>query len=181
MIEIIAPSSSLADEIIAIKANGLRPHQKVSIQTQQANNNGQLFHAYAYYAANHNRLIYTLVDTSLGGSYSGVAEMGLFWAMKRPCHIEESFGNLFKFDVAPSTVVLKIFNGFLEEKRIWSAHEIARTSIERRYNDENAKRIQIIMKKYSAHYFCLVEMSFIQECYIWMHCLVESLNFVHPC
>ncbi|XP_077969939.1 acyl-coenzyme A amino acid N-acyltransferase 1-like [Styela clava] len=164
MLKIIAPSSSLADEIIAIKANGLKPHQKVTIQTQKANNNGQLFHAYAYYAANHNGFIDTSVDTSLGGSYSGVAEMGLFWAMKRPCHIEESFGNFSKFDVAPATVVLKIFNGFLEEKRIRSAHEIARTitlnrkrgylpfpppplgckcSIERRYNNENVKRIQI--------------------------------------
>ncbi|XP_039247782.2 bile acid-CoA:amino acid N-acyltransferase-like [Styela clava] len=144
MAELIAPLTSLSDELVEIKVQGLKPQQKITIQSCQTSERGQLFHAFAHYIANEKGFVDVSSDRSLGGSYVGVEQMGLFWAMETPSYAGKSYGNLIKQNPStPDEVQLKLYDNFIQEENIRNFESIASIIIKRQYINETFDRIPI--------------------------------------
>ncbi|XP_077975547.1 acyl-coenzyme A thioesterase 1-like [Styela clava] len=144
MAQFKVPINSLADEAISIIVTGLEKEQKVTIQSVQTSDKGQMFHAFACYVADKNGIVNVETTSSVRGSYVGIEDMGLFWAMRRPQCVGKSFGTLIKTDItSPDVVRLEVFGGHLKESDIWTSIPLASTSIYRWYNPCNVKRIQV--------------------------------------
>nr|XP_039270085.1 bile acid-CoA:amino acid N-acyltransferase-like [Styela clava] len=144
MAELVAPLTSLIDELVEIKARGLKPKQKITIQSRQTSEKGQLFHALAHYITSETGLVTVSSDESLGGSYVGVEQMGLFWSMKRPSYVGKSYGTLTKYNlVVPAEIQLHLYDNFLQEEDIWNFKPIASLTIKRQYICKTVHRIQI--------------------------------------
>lgn len=62
--------------------SGLNPHQRVDLRSKITDENGLDFKASATYQADDSGQIDLKRDSSLGGSFTGVEPMGLYWALK---------------------------------------------------------------------------------------------------
>ncbi|XP_041716998.1 acyl-coenzyme A thioesterase 1-like [Coregonus clupeaformis] len=69
------------DEPVHVKVDGLSPHQKVGLRSKLRDDKGIIFRASALYSADSKGQVDLCLSPSLGGSYTGVEPMGLFWAM----------------------------------------------------------------------------------------------------
>ncbi|XP_069773518.1 acyl-coenzyme A thioesterase 5-like [Narcine bancroftii] len=75
----VSPQSSLADESVCIRAEGLRPHQEVTLRAQV--HGGRLFDSSALLRADGRGSLHAGRSPSLGGDYLGVQPMGLLWTL----------------------------------------------------------------------------------------------------
>ncbi|XP_072485284.1 acyl-coenzyme A thioesterase 1-like [Notamacropus eugenii] len=99
---------SLWDEPVAIAVHGLAPAQRVTLRASLRDETGGLFQASARYEADADGQLNLARAPSLGGSYSGVEPMGLFWSMKP----DKPFWRLMKRDVqTPFPVDLEVYEG----------------------------------------------------------------------
>ena len=78
----VEPFSTLIDEKITITVDGLLPGQPVTFSAELVERNMK-FVSHAYYKANNTGMVDVSSMESLGGSYTGVEQMGLFWSMKQ--------------------------------------------------------------------------------------------------
>lgn len=69
------------DKPVQIKVGGLAPRQRVELRSKLVDDRGIIFKASALYAADESGQVDVCRSPSLGGSYTGVEPMGLFWAM----------------------------------------------------------------------------------------------------
>ncbi|XP_074146172.1 acyl-coenzyme A thioesterase 1-like [Sminthopsis crassicaudata] len=98
----------LWDEPVEIAVHGLDPAQPVTLRASLRDEKGELFQASAHYRADAGGQLHLAREPALGGSYSGVEPMGLFWSM-RP---EKSYRRLVKRDVqTPFRVDLEVYEG----------------------------------------------------------------------
>ncbi|XP_072485279.1 acyl-coenzyme A thioesterase 1-like [Notamacropus eugenii] len=99
---------SLWDEPVAIAVHGLAPAQRVTLRASFLDEKGALFQASALYEADAGGQLDLARAPSLGGSYSGVEPMGLFWSMKP----DKPFWRLVKRDVqTPFLLDLEVYEG----------------------------------------------------------------------
>ncbi|XP_027700533.1 acyl-coenzyme A thioesterase 1-like [Vombatus ursinus] len=99
---------SLWDEPLAISVHGLAPAQPVTLRASFRDEKGELFQASARYQADAGGQLDLARAPALGGSYSGVEPMGLFWSMKPA----KPYWRLVKRDVqTPFLVELEVYDG----------------------------------------------------------------------
>ncbi|XP_054828015.1 acyl-coenzyme A amino acid N-acyltransferase 1-like [Eublepharis macularius] len=136
----VTPERSLADLPVWIRASGLNPSQTVTLHSSLIDEKGVKFEARAFYQANEAGEVDVKEASALGGDYTGVCPMGLFWSLKP----EKMFHRLIKRDVigSPFHVQINLFDSFV---LMPSAKDtpLATCSIERWYVTPGVERFQI--------------------------------------
>lgn len=77
----ILPAHCYFDESVQVIVQGLCPKQRVTLMAKVKDDKGMIFQSSAEYQANENGEVDLNCSSSLGGSYSGVEPMGLFWSL----------------------------------------------------------------------------------------------------
>nr|XP_005284635.1 acyl-coenzyme A thioesterase 1 isoform X1 [Chrysemys picta bellii] len=102
---------SLFDEPLAIAVQGLCPQQEVTLRLSLQDEGGELFQSCARYQAGSSGeldLTRSPALPGLGGSFSGLEPMGLFWSLQP----QKPFRRLVKRDVeSPFCLELEVFEG----------------------------------------------------------------------
>ncbi|XP_056621068.1 acyl-coenzyme A thioesterase 6 [Triplophysa dalaica] len=70
------------EDPVHVTVNGLNPRQRVQLRSRVTDDNGLVFQASATYEASDNCQVDLTSHPSLGGSFTGIEPMGLFWALK---------------------------------------------------------------------------------------------------
>ncbi|KAM5299927.1 bile acid-CoA:amino acid N-acyltransferase [Ctenodactylus gundi] len=134
------PPKALADEPVHIRASGLRPSQMVTLKAWLKDEKGTLFRSRAFFRANEAGDVDLERDPALGGDYTGVHPMGLFWSLKP----ERAFRRLLKQDVmsSPFWVTLDLHDSvcFLDSA---AAQPRARRMVQRWFSGPGVQREQI--------------------------------------
>ncbi|KAL0963079.1 hypothetical protein UPYG_G00349400 [Umbra pygmaea] len=121
------------DEAVHVKVHGLSPHQKVELKSMVSDDKGVVFKASALYTADAQGLVDLCRSPSLGGSYTGVEPMGLFWAMEA----QTPHSKLVKRDVLdPLMVDIEVLQGDTGEA-------LATQTNERQFMKEGMRRIPL--------------------------------------
>ncbi|XP_050831354.1 acyl-coenzyme A amino acid N-acyltransferase 2 isoform X2 [Serinus canaria] len=110
MVEVtVTPQSSLADRPVQIRVRGLSPSQLVTLRAWLKDEQGECFQSRAFFRADGAGEVDPGLHAALGGSYSGVWPMGLFWFLQP----DTLFRRLVKRDVAgsPFRVRLEVLDG----------------------------------------------------------------------
>uniref|UniRef100_A0AAZ3QFY3 Uncharacterized protein n=2 Tax=Oncorhynchus tshawytscha TaxID=74940 RepID=A0AAZ3QFY3_ONCTS len=124
------------DEPVHVKVDGLSPHQKVELRSKLKDDKGVIFRASALVAADASGQVDLCRSPSLGGSYTGVESMGLFWAMVA----ETPHSKLLKKNVLGSMMVdIEVLHGDTGEL-------LATETNERLFMTEGVRRIPLGMK-----------------------------------
>ncbi|NXC77896.1 BAAT acyltransferase, partial [Anhinga anhinga] len=110
MVEVtVTPRSSLADRPVQVLARGLSPSQLVTLRASLTDEKGECFQARAFFHADGAGEVDPGRHAAVGGSYTGVWPMGLFWFLQP----DTLFRRLVKRDVtgSPFLVRLEVFDG----------------------------------------------------------------------
>ncbi|NXP21380.1 BAAT acyltransferase, partial [Scytalopus superciliaris] len=110
MVEVtVTPQSSLSDRRVRVRVRGLCPAQLVTLRAWLRDEHGERFQSRAFFRADPSGEVDPGRHAALGGSYSGVWPMGLFWFLQP----DTLFRRLVKRDVAgsPFLVRLEVFDG----------------------------------------------------------------------
>ncbi|NXH16797.1 ACNT1 acyltransferase, partial [Bucco capensis] len=110
MVEVtVSPPASLVDRPVQLHVRGLAPAQLVTLRSLLLDEQGEAFQARAFYRANQAGEVDPSQQPALGGSYSGLWPMGLFWFLQP----DTPFRRLLKRDVAgsPFLVHLEVYDG----------------------------------------------------------------------
>ncbi|KAM6308441.1 bile acid-CoA:amino acid N-acyltransferase-like [Aegotheles albertisi] len=110
MVEVtVTPQSSLADRPVQVLVRGLSPSQLVTIWAWLKDEQGERFQARGFFRADGTGEVDPGRHAALGGSYTGLCPMGLFWFLQP----DTLFRRLVKRDVAgsPFLVHLEVFDG----------------------------------------------------------------------
>eukprot|EP00795_Rhopilema_esculentum_P012916 gene12916-3671_t len=79
---IIAPKCPvLVDQRIQMKVKNLSPFQSVTLRVELNSDKSELFESYGHYIADKDGELNLSRDSSFGGTYKGIDNMGLFWSM----------------------------------------------------------------------------------------------------
>lgn len=79
----LLPSSKCSfEDPVHVTVSGLNPQQRVDLRSKITDEKGLVFKASATYQADSSGQVDLNRDPSLGGSFTGVEPMGLFWALK---------------------------------------------------------------------------------------------------
>ncbi|KAM3861212.1 acyl-coenzyme A thioesterase 1 [Diretmus argenteus] len=121
------------DKPVQVKVQGLAPHQRVELRSRLVDDRKVVFKASALYTADETGLVDVCRSPSLGGSYTGVEPMGLFWAMAP----ETPHSKLLKKNVlSPTLVTIDALSGDTGEV-------LASETNERGYMTEGMRRIPL--------------------------------------
>ena len=76
--------TTTVDQKVDITVSKLSPEQHITLRARTIDDSKVVFESFAHYKANKNGEVSLLVSSqpSMGGSYTGVEPMGLFWSMK---------------------------------------------------------------------------------------------------
>ncbi|XP_023127528.2 acyl-coenzyme A thioesterase 1 [Amphiprion ocellaris] len=132
-LKILPSVRCLFDKLVQVKVEGLAPHKPVQLRSKLVDDRGVVFKASALYKADETGQVDVSRAPSLGGSYTGVEPMGLFWAMA-PDTPHNKFTK--KNVLSPTLVELEVVNG---ETGVILASE----TNEREYMTEGMKRIPL--------------------------------------
>nr|XP_019953003.1 PREDICTED: acyl-coenzyme A thioesterase 1-like [Paralichthys olivaceus]XP_019953004.1 PREDICTED: acyl-coenzyme A thioesterase 1-like [Paralichthys olivaceus]XP_019953005.1 PREDICTED: acyl-coenzyme A thioesterase 1-like [Paralichthys olivaceus] len=80
-LKILPSVRCLFDKLVQVKVDGLAPFKPVELRSKLVDDRGMIFKASASYKADETGRVDVSRAPSLGGSYTGVEPMGLFWAM----------------------------------------------------------------------------------------------------
>uniref|UniRef100_A0A8C9XHZ2 Acyl-CoA thioesterase 22 n=1 Tax=Sander lucioperca TaxID=283035 RepID=A0A8C9XHZ2_SANLU len=123
----------LFDKMVQVKVEGLAPHKQVQLRSKLVDDRGVIFKASALYKADETGQVDVYRAPSLGGSYTGVEPMGLFWALAP----ETPHSKLLKKNVlSPTLVEIEALSGETGEV-------LASETNERQYMTEGMKRIPV--------------------------------------
>ncbi|XP_038077227.1 bile acid-CoA:amino acid N-acyltransferase-like [Patiria miniata] len=113
----VSPSSSLMDERVVISVAGLASHCPVTVRSHVTEITKR-FQGWAHLIADEDGRVSLDKDPSIGGTYSGVEPMGLFWSLQ-PCPGQQ-LGIRFakKHPDKPVVVILSLHRGHLDETQL---------------------------------------------------------------
>ena len=121
------------DKLVQVKVEGLAPHKPVELRSKLVDDRGVIFKASAKYKADETGQVDVSRAPSLGGSYTGVEPMGLFWSLAP----ETPHSKLLKKNVlSPALVEIEALNGETGEL-------LASETNERGFMTEGMKRIPV--------------------------------------
>lgn len=132
-LKILPSVRCLFDKLVQVKVEGLAPHRPVELRSKLVDDRGVTFKASALYKADETGQVDVSRAPSLGGSYTGVEPMGLFWSMAP----ETPHNKYVKKNVlSPTVVELEALSGDTGEI-------LASETNERGYMTEGMKRIPV--------------------------------------
>ena len=109
-IEVYPSLTTTVDQSGDITVRNLTPEQNITLRARTVDDSNIVFESFANYKADENGEVLVSSQPSLGGSYSGVEPMGLFWSMK-PVADPDRDDLLRKRDVTkPLKVTLDVFS-----------------------------------------------------------------------
>ncbi|XP_034556131.1 acyl-coenzyme A thioesterase 1 [Notolabrus celidotus] len=121
------------DKLVQVKVEGLAPHRPVELRSKLVDDRGIVFKASAQYKADEAGQVDVSRAPSLGGSYTGVEPMGLFWSLAS----ETPHSKVLKKNVlTPTQVQIEALSGDTGEL-------LASETNEREYMTEGMKRIPV--------------------------------------
>lgn len=132
-LKILPSVRCLFDKLVQVRVEGLTPHKQVQLRSRLVDDRGLVFKASALYKANETGQVDVCREPSLGGSYTGVEPMGLFWAMAP----EIPHSKLLKKNALSPTLV------DIEAMSAETGELLASETIERGYMTEGMKRIPV--------------------------------------
>ncbi|KAK2856029.1 hypothetical protein Q5P01_004764 [Channa striata] len=132
-LKILPSVRCLFDKLVQVKVEGLAPHKPVELRSKLVDDRGVTFRASALYKADECGQVDVCRAPSLGGSYTGVEPMGLFWAMAP----DTAHSKLLKKTVlSPTLVKIEAVSGETGEV-------FASETNEREYMTEGMRRIPV--------------------------------------
>ncbi|XP_005104458.1 bile acid-CoA:amino acid N-acyltransferase [Aplysia californica] len=135
---------ALMDESIDISIKGLRGGQSITVQAF-LRESGKTYGSYGHYKANEQGVVDVLTAPSLGGTYTGVDPVGLFWSLTTTPGVKP--GRLIKSDVmTPYNVFIAVQDGFQDFNSLpWVENppSLACTLLQRSYCAPGVKRIPV--------------------------------------
>lgn len=132
-LKILPSVRCLFDKLVQVKVEGLAPHKPVELRSKLVDDRGVIFKASALYKADETGQVDVCRAPSLGGSYTGVEPMGLYWAMAP----ETPHNKVMKKNVlSPTLVEIEALSGETGEL-------LASETNERGYMIEGMKRIPV--------------------------------------
>ncbi|NXY91901.1 BAAT acyltransferase, partial [Alcedo cyanopectus] len=136
----VTPPSSLADRPVEVLVRGLAPSQMVTLRATLKDEQGELFQSRAFFRADEAGEVAPGHHPALGGSYSGVWPMGIFWFLQP----DTPFRRLIKRDVAgsPFLVLLEVFDGISLVTGPWDK-PLASREVERWYVAPGVQRVPV--------------------------------------
>ncbi|KAI9543871.1 hypothetical protein NQZ68_004919 [Dissostichus eleginoides] len=132
-LKILPSVRCLFDKLMQVRVEGLTPHKQVELRSRLVDDRGRIFKASALYKADETGQVDVCRAPSLGGSYTGVEPMGLFWAMAP----ETPHSKLLKKNVLSPTLVE------IEAMSAETGELLASETNERGYMTEGMKRIPV--------------------------------------
>lgn len=78
----VTPKSVLCDETVAIRASGLHPNERVTIQADLVDGKGHRWASQAEFLADDQGTVDVSRQAPVKGSYDEVSAMGLIWSMR---------------------------------------------------------------------------------------------------
>ncbi|XP_078595701.1 LOW QUALITY PROTEIN: acyl-coenzyme A thioesterase 5-like [Branchiostoma floridae x Branchiostoma japonicum] len=139
---LVTPATALVDDKVDITVERLAPRQPVTLHARLSEGTAR-FQSYAHYRADDTGRVVVAKQPSLGGLYTGVDQMGLFWSMQ-PSPGQRPGLRLQKKDVStPFLVDVRVHEGHVdvmgEENLPW----LATTTVERWYMGGGVKRVPV--------------------------------------
>ncbi|MFT7808265.1 acyl-coenzyme A thioesterase 1-like [Arapaima gigas] len=128
----VLPSQCLFDEPVHIRVEGLVGRQRVELRGRLVDDKGVRFASAATYEADDRGTVDVGASRSLGGSYTGVEPMGLFWSMKP----DAAHAKLSKKDVQTPCMVDIEVSSASDPERV-----LARETNERGFMVRGARRL----------------------------------------
>ncbi|XP_029807287.1 LOW QUALITY PROTEIN: acyl-coenzyme A thioesterase 1-like [Suricata suricatta] len=124
------------DEPVRIAVRGLAPGQPVTLRASLRDEKGALFRSHARYQADVRGLLDLARAPALGGSFTGLEPMGLFWALES----EKPLVRLMKRDVeTPFAVELEVLEGHEPE----AGRLLGRAVLERDFLRPGVRRVPV--------------------------------------
>jgi dienelactone hydrolase len=120
----ISPNPAFVDEEVRVCVRGLAASALISIQAATEDDQGRLWSSQARFQADSDGVIDASVGKSLGGSYLGVAPMGLFWSMESAAASADGNSSFAKNNSLPDRV---------DFEALLDGHVIARASLARNF------------------------------------------------
>ena len=72
---------TIIDQKVDIFVSNLSSHQDITLRARAIDDSETAFESFTFYKADENGEVSLVSQPSLGGSYTGVEPMGLFWSM----------------------------------------------------------------------------------------------------
>ncbi|KAG8012403.1 Acyl-coenzyme A thioesterase 4 [Nibea albiflora] len=138
----VQPSRGLVDEKFIIMVQNMPPGFQMTIHALHKCEDGHICEAFAHYTANATGTVNVSEDPSLGGTYSGVEQMGLLWSL-RPVPGSKPGLRLRKVNVqTPMEVTISVYQGHQTEGFMDQVPLVA-VLVERWYMAPGVRRIPI--------------------------------------
>eukprot|EP00058_Branchiostoma_floridae_P000246 XP_002585734.1 hypothetical protein BRAFLDRAFT_72249 [Branchiostoma floridae] len=139
---LVTPATALVDDKVDITVERLAPRQPVTLHARLLEGTAR-FQSYAHYRADDTGRVVVAKQPSLGGLYTGVDQMGLFWSMQ-PSPGQKPGLRLRKKDVStPFLVDLSVHDGHLDMMEEQNPAALVTTRLERWYLGKGVKRIPL--------------------------------------
>ena len=120
----IAPNLAFVDEDVRVCVRGLPASALISIQAAVEDDQGRRWCSLGHFRADSAGVIDASLHESLGGSYLGVAPMGLFWSMESATASADGNSSFAKNNSSPDRV---------DFKALFDGRAVARASLARNF------------------------------------------------
>uniref|UniRef100_A0A3Q3EBK6 Acyl-CoA thioesterase 19 n=1 Tax=Labrus bergylta TaxID=56723 RepID=A0A3Q3EBK6_9LABR len=148
----VQPSRGLVDEKFSILVQNTPPGFQVTVHALHHSEDGHDWEAFAHYTANNTGTVNVSEDPSLGGTYSGVEQMGLLWSL-RPVPGNKPWLRMRKMNVqTPMEVTISVYQGHQTEGFTDQA-PLAGVVVERWYMAPGVRRVPITEEGLTATLF----------------------------
>ncbi|XP_077990114.1 bile acid-CoA:amino acid N-acyltransferase-like [Glandiceps talaboti] len=138
----VTPPRDMIDNETTITITHLLTRQPITLYASLISQKKNTWESWAHYVASDVGKVEVDNDVSIGGTYSGVEPMGLFWSMQ-PTPGQKKGARLRQFDVMkPRIIDIHVFKGHIKEK-FDKCSAVAMATVERWYIKPGVKRIPI--------------------------------------
>uniref|UniRef100_UPI0037E77FDB acyl-coenzyme A thioesterase 5-like n=1 Tax=Semicossyphus pulcher TaxID=241346 RepID=UPI0037E77FDB len=138
----VQPSRGLVDEKFSILVQNTPPGFQLTVHALHLSEDGHSWEAFAHYTANNTGTVNVSEDPSLGGTYSGVEQMGLLWSL-RPVPGSKPWLRMRKMNVqTPMEFTISVYRGHQTEGFLDQV-PLAGVVVERWYMAPGVRRVPI--------------------------------------
>ncbi|XP_074534357.1 peroxisomal succinyl-coenzyme A thioesterase-like isoform X1 [Halichoeres trimaculatus] len=138
----VQPSRGLVDEKFTVLVQNTPPGFLLTIRALHHSDDGHTWEAFGHYTANNSGTVNVSEDPSVGGTYSGVEQMGLMWSL-RPVPGSKPWLRLRKMNIqTPMEFTISVFQGHQTED-FTDMKPLAAVAVERWYMAPGVRRVPI--------------------------------------
>ncbi|XP_072024028.1 peroxisomal succinyl-coenzyme A thioesterase-like [Amphiura filiformis] len=137
-----APTTTLTDEKVQIKLSGFDPGSKVTVRSYLPDP-GLHFEAHGHFVVDSNGEVSMEQNPSLGGTYTDVEPMGLFWSMTQSPGQKLGLRYAKKDVTIPMQITLSVHKGHLDISALQTDAPVAKTQIQKTYMRPGVEIIKV--------------------------------------